>query len=82
MHSAVTPVPSVAVAVMVHTPGFSANTTPFVVTVANGGNGYFPSLLGFEHGGYEPDTTKYVPGTAETLADTYVSMLGQLHDNR
>ena len=65
---------------------FIKENSPFDITIvatcANGGNGYFPSLLGFEHGGYEPDTTKYVPGTAETLADHYVAMLTEQYNNK
>lgn len=65
---------------------FIKENSPFDITIvatcANGANGYFPSLLGFEHGGYEPDTTKYVAGTAEQLADTYVEMLTGLHSAR
>ena len=33
-------------------------------------------------GGYECDTTKYVPGTAERLADQYLEMLGQQFNNK
>lgn len=55
----------------------------FVATCSNGGNGYFPSQFAFDtYGGYECDTTKYVPGTAEELADTYVSMLTEQYNNR
>ena len=65
---------------------FIKENSPFDITIvatcANGANGYFPSLLGFEHGGYEPDTTKYIPGTAEELADTYVELLTQLHGTK
>jgi hypothetical protein len=65
---------------------FIKENSPFDITIvatcANGANGYFPSLLGFEHGGYEPDTTKYIPGTAEQLADTYVELLTQLHGTK
>jgi len=65
---------------------FIKENSPFDITIvatcANGANGYFPSLLGFAHGGYEPDTTKYVEGTAEKLADEYVKMLTQLHGTR
>ena len=50
----------------------------FVVTVANGGNGYFPSEIAWDHGGYEPDTTKYARGSAEKLASLYVEMLDEL----
>ncbi len=49
-----------------------------VVTCANGGNGYFPSEIAWEHGGYEPDTTRYVRGSGENLANIYVDLLTQL----
>lgn len=47
----------------------------FVATCSNGGNGYFPSKLAFQHPGYEVDITKYAEGSAEQLADLYVGML-------
>ena len=50
-----------------------------VAECANGGNGYFPSEIAWEHGGYEPDTTKYVRGSAEELANIYVDLLTQLN---
>ena len=50
-----------------------------VATCANGGNGYFPSEIAWEHGGYEPDTTRYVRGSAEELANIYVDLLTQLN---
>ena len=49
-----------------------------VATCANGANGYFPSEIAWEHGGYEPDTTKYTRGAAEDLANIYVDLLTQL----
>jgi len=49
-----------------------------VSTCSNGGNGYFPSELAFQHPGYEVDTTKYAEGSAETLADLYVEMLTEM----
>jgi hypothetical protein len=65
---------------------FIKENSPFDITIvatcANGANGYFPSLIACEHGGYEPDTTKYVHGSAETLADQYVGMLEGLYKNR
>jgi hypothetical protein len=58
---------------------FIKENSPFAMTIvatkANGENGYFPSEFAFGHGSYEVDTTKYVVGTAEKLADTYVAML-------
>ena len=54
-----------------------------VATKANGENGYFPSQFAFDvSGGYECDTTKYVPGTAERLADQYVEMLEAQYSNK
>ena len=54
----------------------------FVSTIANKTNGYFPSDYGFSYGGYEVDTTTYVRGTAERLADEYVRMLTEQFGNR
>lgn len=50
-----------------------------VCTIANGGYGYMPTLETFEYNGYEADTSKYIPGTAEALAEQFVQMLEQLH---
>lgn len=56
--------------------------SPFAMTVvatcANGGNGYIPSRLICEHGGYEADNTYYVPGSGEILAEMYVQMLDDI----
>ena len=49
-----------------------------VSTCTNGANGYFPSDIAFDHGGYEVDITTYERGSAEKLADLYVSMLTEL----
>ena len=63
---------------------FIKENSPFPVTFvaecANGGNGYFPSTLAWENGGYEVDTCRYVKGTAEELADGFVSMLTELYN--
>jgi len=66
---------------------FIKENSPFEMTIiatkANGENGYFPSQFAFDvSGGYECDTTKYVPGTAERLADQYLEMLGQQFNNK
>ena len=66
---------------------FIKENSPFAMTIiaecANGGNGYFPSQFAFDvSGGYECDTTKYVPGTAERLADQYVEMLEAQYSNK
>ena len=65
---------------------FIKENSPFKMTLigtkANGENGYFPSQLTFEYGSYEVDTTKYVCGTAELLADRYVELLTEQFNNR
>lgn len=66
---------------------FIKEHSPFAMTIvatkANGENGYFPSEFAFTvSGGYECDTTKYVCGTAERLADQYVAMLTEQHNNK
>ena len=66
---------------------FIKDNAPFAMTIvatkANGENGYFPSQFAFDvSGGYECDTTKYVPGTAEKLADQYVAMLTEQRNNQ
>ena len=65
---------------------FIKENSPFAMTIvatcSNGGNGYFPSEFTFTYGSYETDTTKYVCGTAEQLADTYVSMLTEQYNNK
>ena len=50
-----------------------------VATIANGGNGYMASAATYDYGGYEADTSRFVKGTAEELADTFLAMLEQLH---
>ena len=53
--------------------------SPFKMTVittcANGAYGYIPTEIAIEHGGYEPDNTRYAAGTAEELAELYVKLL-------
>ena len=65
---------------------FIKENSPFAMTIiatkANGENGYFPSTLTFDYGSYECDTTKYVRGTAERLADSYVEMLTEQYNNK
>ena len=53
----------------------------FVVTVSetpSGHMGYIPSLYGCENSFYEYDVTKFVTGTGEDVAKTYVEMLTEL----
>ena len=52
----------------------------FVMSCSNAGVGYLPTEYAFTYGCYEADTTKYVPGTAEALAQNYVKMLTGLYN--
>ena len=47
----------------------------FIVTCANGSNGYIPSKLAHEYGCYERDIGRYTAETGLELAEKYVSML-------
>lgn len=47
----------------------------FICTCANGHVGYVPSAYGYAHGCYEADCTPLAPGSGETLAMEYISML-------
>ena len=51
-----------------------------VATVANGNQGYVPSALGWEHGGYSCDTTRFCPGTGEELVGHYLNLLNKLKE--
>ena len=50
----------------------------FVITCAQGSEGYLPSTLGFEMNCYEVHVTEYERGTAEKVADEFVSMLTEM----
>lgn len=50
----------------------------FVITCANGANGYIPDQRGYDIGTYESYTSYVVPGTGEQLVDMYVEMLAML----
>ena len=50
----------------------------FVATLANGADGYIPSQLGFDNGGYSTDITRYAEGTGEALAEDFLIMLNTL----
>ena len=60
--------------------------SPFAMTViatlSNRANGYIPSEDIYEYGSYECDTTKFVKGTGEELAEKYVSMLTDLYNTK
>ena len=57
--------------------------SPFAMTVvatcANSGQGYVPSELGWAHGGYSCDTTRFCPGSGEQLAREYIGLLESIH---
>ena len=53
----------------------------FILTYCNGSNGYIPSALAWEHGGYEVYKTKYARGTAELIVDQFLEMLNDMHNN-
>ena len=46
-----------------------------VCTISNGISGYMPSRATFAYRGYEADTSHFVEGTAEALADQFLEML-------
>ena len=50
----------------------------FVITCAEGAEGYLPSLKGFEINAYEAQVTKFERGSAEKLADEFVAMLTEM----
>lgn len=50
----------------------------FVMTCANGANGYIPSAIGYELNTYEAYNSWMAPGTGEQLADLFVEMLNEL----
>jgi hypothetical protein len=53
-----------------------------VATLCNRANGYIPSEDIYQYGSYECDTTKFVKGTGEELAELFVSMLTELHNSK
>ena len=50
----------------------------FVMTCANGADGYIPDARGYEIGTYEAYTSYVVPGTGEKLVAMYLDMLGSV----
>lgn len=60
------------------------DNSPYAMTFAlgysNGGYGYFPSAEAFPHSGYEVTSCPFVQGTAEEVADLFLSMLNGMHD--
>jgi len=52
-----------------------------VITMCNGHLGYIPSEEGYDNNSYGANTGKFVKGTAESLAQTYLDLLNELHSN-
>ena len=53
----------------------------FVVTCANGSYGYLPTDAAYDYGVYESFVTRVVRGTAEGVADTFLTMLTEVHES-
>ena len=60
------------------------DNSPFQTTLLFGycyhHRNYLPSMAAFKYGSYEVDTTRFLPGTGEQVADTYVEMLKELKE--
>ena len=50
----------------------------FIITCAEGAEGYLPSYLGWEIGTYESHVSKFERGTGEKLVEEFVSMLTEM----
>ena len=50
-----------------------------VCTMSNGQEGYIPSALGYQNGGYSTDITRFASGTGEELVVDYLQLLHQLY---
>ena len=46
----------------------------------NDARGYIPSKAGFAYGCYESDCCRFLPGTGEVVADTFLEMLKEIAD--
>lgn len=51
----------------------------FIVTCANGHESYIPTLDAYEYYSYECCLCRFIPGTAESLAEKYVELLNSLY---
>ena len=60
----------------------SAYDMTFVVTCANGSYGYLPTDAAYDYGVYEGFVTRVVRGTAEGVADTFLSMLTEVKNGQ
>ena len=65
---------------------FIKDSSPFdmtiIATCSNGGMRYVAAEWAYEYGGYEVEYTGFDKGVAESLADSYVSMLNELYPTR
>lgn len=52
----------------------------FVVSCANGAQGYIPTNLAYDYGCYESHTGRFTRGTGDRLAETFVNMLKELEN--
>ncbi|MBQ7565804.1 MAG: hypothetical protein IJT18_01670 [Oscillospiraceae bacterium] len=52
----------------------------FVLTCTNEFRAYFPSALGFEHGGYSVDICRFTPGVGERAVEEFLAMLRGLKE--
>lgn len=52
----------------------------FVSTCTNGRMGYLPATSAFEYDAYEVDSTRFVRGTAELIAQEHINMLKQIYN--
>ena len=52
----------------------------FVLSCANGYINYIPSRIGFNYGCYEADSCRYIPGTAELMADRILELLDEMNE--
>ena len=51
----------------------------FIIGYNERGQGYLPSKLSEDHGGYEVDNNVFILGTAQQLADSYLGLLEEIH---
>ncbi len=51
-----------------------------IVELANGSIGYIPTKRAYAEGNYEPTTARCAAGSGETLVETAVGLLKELHD--
>lgn len=56
--------------------------SPYAMTMtfgySNGYRGYIPSAIGWEYTSYESDCCYFLPGSGETIQDTFLSMLDEM----